>query len=157
MTHDWWIALLKDSWAIGALVFLVYCLIKLVAWFKPWIEQIFKKLLEWLDKGIEINSTNAETLRQQNPIMLDTQREVIRIGERTLDRESLISNFHTNKKLDSAKVQLAMALQNDREFADAGIAIIHAVCRVHPELSDHFDEAVRTFERIKDTKPQNGV
>lgn len=80
---------------------------------------------------------------------IDTQTD--EIAKRQLDPESLISNFHTNDKLNNLIDTALLSKETNRKAAKAAKNVIEGLQVIHPEHKDSFQEALTILEEIEQT------
>ena len=114
---------------------------RIAAWMKPRWEEWFEEEKETRKQISSTIAANSDALAKQSPVLVTINESVKMIDDRQLDKDSMVSNFHTIEKLNTL-------LSNDKRYAAAAISAMNALSQHHPDLHGKFEEAIHTLKEI---------
>lgn len=147
---DWF-----ETFGLGTALLIWLCLsisygiLKLARWARPWVEDLLREKKATEENTRETNTRLAQSFEKtyqvqeiQTPTLERVDCNVKKIGDTQENPNSMISNVHTNEKLD-------VLVRNSKIIAHSSIIHMRALAGLHPECKEKFDEAIELLKQIE--------
>lgn len=140
---------LSTALLIWTILTISYGVVRVAKWVAPrfdeWLEEHSKteqSTRKTQDKLSEAFKQTSQTQADQTPILDRVDYNVQHISDTQDDPNSMISNVHTNEKLN-------MLMRNSRILAHSSIEHMRALMEIHPECKDRFEAAIEMLREIE--------